>query len=292
MARSIEQIYNGMIQDAAQDPVLGTSLTSTSRTAHWRLLFFIVATAHWALEVLMDFYRADVEKRIASTRPHTRVWYREQALRFQYGHQVVSETDYYDNTGIAEADVLASKIIANAAVTRIIVGGAGALRLKAVAWNAGPDSDWTPLSEEQVAALSSFMNNDVTDAGTPVIVTSTAPDDLKLVIDMYFDPQVISQLGERLDGSDQTPVLNAIKSYLKSLEFNGSLVLSKLEDHLKSLYGFPVAHIRLAASKYAGYNYTDQGSNVGEFSQIRVADAGWMELDLEASVINYIEYQE
>src|SRR5690606_27704953 len=120
----------------------------------------------------------------------------------------------------------ASKIITNAAAVKTIISGAGALRLKAVRTEG---TNLVPLTEDQLIALTAYMSL-IADAGTTVICTSGPADDLKLTIDIYYDPLVLAADGSMLDGTDPSPVQTAIENYLKSIKFNGSLVLTYLEQ--------------------------------------------------------------
>lgn len=280
------------LQVLTPEEISTTQASSTSSVAIWRQWVWIVAFVIFTFEQILDKFRADVEQRIAETRPHTARWYVEKALLFQFGHELVPEKDYYNNSGLSEDEIQDSRIVANAAAVKQIISGAGILRLKTVTW-AG--DEWAALQPAQVEALSSYFNNSlngVADAGTFVLVTTAQADDLLIVVDMYYNPQVIAADGSRLDGTESTPAQDAAVEFLKSIDFNGSLILSNLEDKLKSVAGFPVAHIRQAASKYAGYAYTDTGANVGPIVQIRVADAGWMKLDQVNSVFNFIPFTE
>ncbi len=253
------------------------------------ILFEIVAFCIYTLEVLMDLFRADVERRIAETRPHTKDWYRQKALAFLYGY-TLAESDIYDTTGSTDAQIEAAKIVTNAAAVKTILSGAGALRLKAVTTIA---NEYAPLDNLQKDALSEYMNL-VSDAGTTVIVTTGPGDDLKLTLDLYYDPLVLAADGSRLDGTDPTPVPNAIKAYLKSIQFNGQLVLSFLENELATVSGVRVPVVKNAWSKYATYAYTDvvADQSAGPIDEIRVADAGYMKLDESQLNINYIPYTE
>ena len=76
------------------------NLTSASKVAIWRLWVFIVAFAIWTLEKLFDVYRIEVDGRIAQNEIHNFLWYKKKALEFQYGYNLVAESDRYDNTGL------------------------------------------------------------------------------------------------------------------------------------------------------------------------------------------------
>ncbi|MCH4831219.1 hypothetical protein E5F92_000405 [Flavobacterium columnare] len=60
-----------------------------------------------------------------------------------------------------------------------------------------------------------------------------------------------------MDGSDTEPVQNAIRNYLKSIKFNGSLILDSLTTELKKVQGVEIPVIKEAYSKFGTYSYDD-----------------------------------
>jgi hypothetical protein len=259
-----------------------------SKVSLENIFFSIVAFAVWTLESLWDIFKAENEFEMAKQKVHSRQWYRQKALDFQYGFSVVPGTDQFDNTGKTEEEIESSKIVKQAACVKLISqAGYGILRIKAAKESAG---ELAKLSELEVAALKHYYERYVADAGTQLKVTSNAADDLKLELTVYFDPLVLSTTGQRLDGSLATPVVDAIKSYLKSLEFNGQFVKGDLEEAIRKVEGVDRAtFIRAAASKYGSYGYNTTGiQNVGTIESVRVADAGYMRLDESSLQITYI----
>ena len=87
---------------------------------------------------------------------------------------------------------------------------------------------------------------------------------------------------------------NVLLQKLKSIDFeNGKLILSELEKSIKQVPGVNYPVVQEAYSKYGAYDYTTTGvQNVGVINEIRVADAGYMKLDLDELLINYIPYSE
>jgi hypothetical protein len=303
MPRSINEIQKTILDAKAQAGELATleiltdnekaftSINSTSKAAVWRLWVWIYSFAQFVQEQYWDTFKKEVEKRIAESRIHTPKWYREKALAFMYGIPLVFEKDYYDLSGLTEAQITAAKIVSNAATVRVVQNGYGTLRLKVVRTVNG---EYAPLTPEQVTALSDYFNKNVADAGTVVNVTTGNADMLKLKIDIYYNPLVLAADGSRLDGTADAPVIEQIKNYLKSIDFeNGKLVLTYLADQLQQVPGVILPVIKEAFSKYGDYDYTTPDiQNVGVINEIRIADAGYMKLDEPNLLINYIPYSE
>lgn len=252
------------------------------------ILFDLITYAIWSLEVLFDIFKNEMETEISKNKIHSKDWYRQKALDYQYGFSIIPGTDKFDNTGASDDEISASKIVAQAACIKMISStGYGILRVK-VAKDDG-SGNLAKLSNPEHEAIRYYFLRYATDAGTQLRVTTGDPDDLKLRLDVYYDPLVLSTTGTRLDGSSETPVIDGVNSFLKSLEFNGALVISDLSAYLRTIEGIKLAKIKSASSKYGNYTYTTTDIiNVGLIDEIRVADSGYMQLDLDEFEINYI----
>jgi hypothetical protein len=300
MARSLENIQTELLDAKESVSELNAlevltmnevntlgNVTSTSKVAVWRLWIYVFAFAQWVQEKLWDVFRNEVETRIAETRIHTKEWYRNEALIFQLGY----ELQWNGRRFVYETIDEIAKIIKHAAVQKYIINGYGVLRVKVAK---EVNDERVPLTNEELQAFSAYMNS-VGDAGTVVIPTSAIADDLKLEITISYDPLVLNNAGQRLDGTDDTPVLSAIKTFLRSFEFNGELVLQKLQNHLETIEGVAIPHTTdfLGWSKYALHTYDSIGiQNAGKINEIRQADAGYMKLDEANTIIHYIANNE
>lgn len=264
---------------------------SSSKVGIWRLWVFIFAYAHFILEQYWAIFKAEIETRIAQSRIHTPKWYREKALNFLYGIPLVQDKDYYDISLLTAQQIVDAKIVSNAASVRVVQSGYGTLRMKVVRTVNG---EYAPVLPQHLIALNTYFNSHIADAGTLVTVTTGDADLLKLKLDIYYDPLILGADGSRLDGTDATPVITKISDYLKSIDFeNGSLILTYLTDNLQKVPGIKLPVVREAYSKYGSYDYNTTGvQNVGVINEIRVADAGYMKLDLTELLINYIPYSE
>lgn len=278
MARTVTVIQNEIISQMQGNPVIGPLWTSTSGVGILRAIAFIVATSIWTLETLFDVFKSDVDETIAALKPHSPRWYAEKAKSFQYGYDLVDESDYYDNTGLDETDVANSKIVDYAAVVEAIRG----LRIKVANDNG---TDLVPLTEPQLTAFKAYMQR-VKDGGVKLDCTSTNPDSLKLTIDLYYNPLVLNAAGQRLDGESSEPVQDGSKEYLKNLPFNGVFVLQSLTDALQKVDGVVIADIKDASARYGALPYQS-------FAVKYLPDAGYLRIvDNADLIINFIPYSE
>ena len=269
MARSIQEIQNLILQAKAQEPAL-SELNSTSKVAIWRLWVYIIAVAIWSLEKLFDQHRADIDKRLAELKPHTARWYRSKALAFQYGFDLLPDSDKFNNQGHTEEAIEASKIVKYSAV--IESKNEGRLIVKI----AGEQGDTLqPITDAQKQAFEAYLQ-EIKDAGVRLSVVNYQPDVLHLQMKIVYDPLLLDSNGQSIIHATK-PVEEAIKSYLKRLPFNGELVLAHLIDALQQAEGVKIPHLVLAQSK----NITSSGE-YGAFETIEISKiptAGYFTID-------------
>jgi hypothetical protein len=269
MARTIADIQAAMVADIAANETLSTQLTSTSKVAIWRLWTFIVATAIWSMEKIFDAHKSEVEAIIASKTPHRLVWYRDKARYFQYGYTLPVNSDQY-TTIDANA-----RIIKFAAVTE----ANGILKVKAAKDNAGSLAE---LSAPQIEAFTTYMAR-VKDAGVKLRIISQEADHLKLSIDLYYDPLVLDEDGARLDGTNNTPVQDAITDYLENLPFDGEFTLMALTDALQNTEGVKIPQILSAKSYWGAYAWATISAKYNP-------EAGWLKIYDNDLTITWIAY--
>lgn len=263
MARTIAEIQAEIIAAKEARTELAV-LSSSSRTAIWRLWIYITAVAIWTLENLFGLHKAEVTDIINNMKAHSAKWYANIAKAYQHGQILPPDTDKYDNTGLTEQEIAEKKIVAYAAVVEAERG----LRIK-VAKDNGTDLVALDPDEER-PQFEEYMDR-VKDAGVKLLITSTSADSLKLDIAIYYDPLVLDSEGRRLDGSDNEPVQKAVRNYLRNLPFNGIFVLAYLVDVLQQVPGVVVPHILSASARYGVLPYTS-------FNVEYQPDAGYLRL--------------
>lgn len=258
MARTIQQIQQEILQAKENEPALA-ELNSTSKVAVWRLWVYITAVAIWTLEKLFDQHKMEVHTALSELKPHTARWYRNKALAFQYGFDLLEDSDKFNNTGKSEDEISNSKIIKYAAVTEAQTESR--LIVKIATEQGG---ELQPISQGQKASFDAYLN-EIKDAGVRITTINYLPDILGLQMKIYRDPLVLDENGMSILTGEK-PVEKAIKAYLKKLPFDGELVLAHLVDELQKVEGVKIPHIILAESKWI-----DAGTNgYGQFQPIEV----------------------
>jgi hypothetical protein len=243
MARTISEIQQALLNQVAADSTLSSQLTSTSNVAIWRLWTYVVAFCQWTLEVLFDQHVAEINNIVATQKAHTLQWYVAMAKKFQYGDNLVQDADYYDPVNTT------NQIITYAAATELNNG----LRIK-VAKTVG--SDLAPLITAEKTAFTAYMNL-VKDAGVRLNITSGSPDSLKLTLNIYYNALVLDNMGQRLDGTANTPVQDAIGDYLKTLPFNGLYTNFALLNAIAAVDGVVIPDLVSAQANYGSTLYVN-----------------------------------
>ena len=252
MARTIEQINNEIIKAKESEPALA-GLTSTSKVAIWRLWAYITAFVIWTLEKIFDEHKREVSEALSELKPHTARWYRNKALAFQYGFDLLEDSDKFDNTGYTEDEINNSKIVKYSAVTESETESR--LIVKIATEQSG---ELQPISQGQKASFDAYIN-EIRDAGVRITTINYLPDILKLQMKIYRDPLVLDENGQSILTGEK-PVEKAIKEYFKKLPFNGELVLAHLVDALQQVEGVKIPHIILAESKWIDAGVNDYGN--------------------------------
>ena len=254
MARSIQEIQQSIIDAKNADATLSAELTSESATAIWLLWSYIVAFCQRIIEVFYDSHKGEVVSIIKLQKPHTLSWYEQKAKAFQYGYTLPSDSDVYDTID-ASAQII--KYAAAVEITPFV-------RIK-VAKATGQ------LSDAELAAFKAYIKR-IKDAGVRDKPTSGPKDDLQAAYKIYYDPLVFNELGQRLDGTNDTPVLSAVVAYINAMPFNGLFVANRLIEALRNVDGVVIPEPILFQAKYGLLPYT---AFVTEY----IPDAGYMLLD-------------
>ncbi|GIM49409.1 nucleotidyltransferase [Capnocytophaga stomatis] len=281
MARSIQDIQTEILQAKESEPALN-ELNSTSKTAIWRLLIYIVSVAIWTLEKIFDLHKKEVDERLSQLKPHTARWYRNKALAFQYGFDLKEDSDQFDNKGNSEEAIGNSKIVKYSAV---VEKETGQLIVKIATEQGGK---LQPISQTQQRAFEAYIA-EIKDAGVRVTVTNYLPDRLILNLDVYYDPLVLGADGVHHNNGNK-PVEDAINQYMKELPFNGEMVLAHLIDKLQQVEGVKIPHLLEAKSAWIDPNSGGYGT-AQPISVSVIPESGYFEVSFEnqefKSVINY-----
>lgn len=263
MARSIKEIKNIMGQQYVNDPnirqLYGISGNVTfdqvfSVVSVESILFYIVATIAYTMEVMFDKLKSDVDIKLSQAIVATVPWYHKVATDFQYGDELVFDdaTQTY-KYAFVNPD---KQIIRYAAVTDL---GNGVQILVSKDQSGRP----VPLDSLELAAFKSYMSY-VKIAGVYLSIKSLDADMIQIAVKIQIDPLVLDQSGKLIGGSSY-PVADAINSYLANIVYGGTFNKTKLVDAIQTAAG--VADVELVSVKVksvddasyktvAGNNYT------------------------------------
>lgn len=258
MARTITEIQNTMFTSIATDANL-VSLNSTSRVAIYRLFVFVVASAIWLLEVLFDVHKSQIDTALYEQKSGTARWYRNMALSFQYGFDLLYDSDKFDNAGYTIDQIEASQIVKYCSVKESFESNKLTIKV------AGENGDLlAPLTAPQLESFNEFMQ-EIKYAGVRLNIVNNPADKLVLIMAIYRDVLVIDENGNSiLDGGK--PVETAIKAYMKALPFDGELILNDLIANLRTVPGVDNAHIFNATSSH----WNSVGLGFSDFAPINV----------------------
>ncbi len=206
------------------------------------ILFYCFAFAVWTLEVLFDKHRAEVEQRIEQLEPHTLRWYVNKAKAFMYGRQLVQDADYYDTSKMSDTDIEAAQVVKYAVASESNT----VVYLKVAA--RGKDGQPAKLNASQFASLTSYMNT-VKDAGVAIRLVNEEADKIQISMVVYYDPTAMDSSGADKDG--KLPVLDAVKTVITNLPFNGVFRKSDLLAAVVAVPGVEVADIEQVKVKTA-----------------------------------------
>lgn len=240
------------------------------------ILFYAVAVGVWVSVVLFDQHKTDMETILSQQLVHRTSWYAYKAKLFQFGFELNGDTENYNNSGATEAQITASRVVKYSAA--ITASDKSILFLKIATDNNGKRQ---PLPENQLTAFTKYINR-VADAGVRIRIINDQADDIRLKLDIYYNPLVLDNSGVRLDGTSDTPVQDVIRAYLNNLPFNGTYINMRLVDEIQNIDGVEIVELKSAASRYGVY------SEFTEINAREIAHSGYYEVLDENLIINFI----
>ena len=244
--RTIADIKKEMTDSFVADPVIaekyelqpGLSFEEQfSKVSLESLIFYIVAVCIWSLENILNISITQQNAHILATKIHSLTWYSDYAKKFQVGDTLPwGEVEY-------DLDNPDNRIVKFAACSKT----PGGLMVKIAGLNSS--NELQPIAPVDFDAFKEYMFR-ISAAGDYLFFTNEEADELKLSIDIYYDPLVLNSQGQRLDGSNDQPVKEAIEAYIKGIDFDGKLIPTFLIDALQLIEGVNIPVIQEAYYRY------------------------------------------
>ena len=308
MARTINEIKESMLNAYAEDDIIrekygmvGEDKPEFPKVSIENILFYVIAAMLWTVEVLFDRHKKEVTDYIDQMKPHGLRWYVSKAKMFRLGKSLASSTDKLidgtdrypdrDEQGkiLSDKEIEELQIVKFAAATE----SEGVIFLK-VATTAGQGAeenaeteggeeenkssiqspDKSKLNNVQLVAFTEYIN-EVKDAGVKVKIISAHPDTLKINLDIYVNPMVITTEGKSISHGGE-PVVEAIKNYISNLPFNGEYRNVDLVDALQAVDGVVIPELKAVwtsdgnvtdvpvdakSTPYSGYYVLDESNS-------------------------------
>jgi hypothetical protein len=231
------------------------ALNSGSKVAIWRLYCYLIAVAHYTHELLWDFFKAEIQTIVANAPTGTLPWYRLRILEFQFGDSLDFINEKYQYPTIDP-----TKKVVKLCAVEDRPDGVVIIKVADLDGSLLP----TPFTAPQKASLEGYISK-IRFAGTKFLVVSTAPDLLKLIGTIYYDPiHDLTQVTLNVEA--------AITTYLNNLPFNGVFKITSLIDAVQAVTGVVDFTIGTIQGKYGAVPYVT-------INRTYTAQAGYLKID-------------
>lgn len=232
-------------------------------------LFDVFAFSIFLFEKLFDNQKTQIDTAILEQKSGTPRWYRKMALAFQYGFDLIYDSDHFENTGYTVEQIEASKIIKYCSVKESLESNKLTIKV------AGDDGDFlVPLTAPQLESFSEYMQ-EIKYAGVGLNILNSPADRLILTMEIYRDVLVIDETGTSIKNGGK-PIETAIKAYMKTLPFDGELVLNDLIANLRTVDG--VNNVNIIAATASHYDAVIGFSDFAVINVRTVPRSGYFEV--------------
>lgn len=269
MNKTLSEIIEQIIGYKNSNPILNTKLTSPSKVSVWRQIFEVIAFSIWNFQEACRLHLQEIEEKIKEQKVPNARWYRNEALRFQYGFDLDPNSytgeflPYYDNGGVqviaTEQEIEASKIIKYASVTRNLTTNGVRISMKI----AGEDVEGV-IGDPEALAFKTYIQ-EIQAAGDHITIVNYLPDRLFINMKICYDPLVLTANGMHIINGSY-PVQDAILKFLKNLPFNGELSVQKLEAAILNVPGVTDLQNLQVLTKWI-----EPGVGYGQFQPITIS---------------------
>lgn len=164
------------IKDSIISQLTGLEL-SESATAIWLVMVDAMVSAIYIFEKIIDVFKADIEDKISKKRMGSLPWYIDRTKEFQLGDDIV----FFDDGSIGYELIDENKQII-AFATAIEANDIVNVKVAKL-----DNQELAPLSSEEKLQVGRYLEK-IMVAGTKLEVASLAPDSIKVVADIYYDP--------------------------------------------------------------------------------------------------------
>ena len=241
---TMQEVYGTSGKDVFEDTFSAVSVEN--------ILFSVVATCVYVLEVLFDRHKAETDRIVANNIVATIPWYHAQALKYQHGDALMLDETTL-RWGYAVTDTT-KRVIKYAAVrdrgtyVDILVSGEN---------NGRPEV----LSDDVRMAFETYMNK-IKLAGVVLKVRSLPADKIQVYANITVDPLVMNREGKLISEPQTSPVNDAVNAYIRAIVYGGKFNKTRLVDAIQTAKGVvDVDLLRVEYSTDNGVTYNTLDTN-------------------------------
>lgn len=218
MARTINEIQNGIIETVQSETELSLS---TSKAAEWRLWAYVVAVVIYSFEIILDAFKSEIDTLTNKITPGTVRWYAEMCYRFQNGHELLFDESsamlYYP---VADEKARIIKVVAiREADNKLVIKAAKKDNTGKI----------IPLDVEEKYNFTSYIDA-IKFAGVDTSVISTSEDKLRYNLEVYFEPSIPNTLVRE-------NIFTALDAFKSSLGFDSMIYKQRFIDAVMEAQG-------------------------------------------------------
>jgi hypothetical protein len=280
----IEEYRNKMLAEKNANQLLDVfndNSASTSKVSIWRNFIYIVAFLANNLKELFELFKVEVQTLLDNQIITNLEYYRNLLFEYRDGHTFNRESLIYEGD-YTDEQIETSKIIKRVAVQAVRVENVNTLYVKlATEDNTGK---LVKLNQETLERIEDYIF--VNSNAVQIVYFSEDADKLRLEINVYVDASILSLEGARIDGTENTPVPDAINAFLedKNFKFDGELILAKLVNAIQEVEGVENEAVRVVKAE-ASFKVIEE---FVQFKERYTAQSGYYELTEENLKINYL----
>lgn len=232
-----QEYYNLLVNIASEDPVLSilTQENVVSKSSRWTQMLYTSSYLAAKMEELNLSHLSEIEYLIQTQKRLELDYYRKVAFNYRDGHDFNTETLEYAE-GYTEEQIEQARIVKRSAAIPVSLNGRLVIDIKLATEDL--QGNLTAIEQEPLERIKNhlFINGDT---GVNIRVSSNRADELKMELNVYINPQILTLNGDRVDGIENQVVPNAINQFFKdeNFKFDGELVLSLLADRIQSVQG-------------------------------------------------------
>lgn len=276
----IQEYLNKMLAEKNANTNL-ENLTTASQVSVWRNFLYIVAFVANNLKELFELHKVEVQNLLDNQIITNLQYYRNLLFNYRDGHTFDREDLAYTGD-YTDEQIASSKIVKRVAVQSVRVENVNTLYVKlATEDNAGK---LIKLGQEALDRIEDYMF--VNSNAVQIVYFSEDADKLRLEINVYIDPSIIGEDGARIDGTENTPIPDAINDFLedKNFKFDGEIILAQLINAIQEVEGVENEAVRIVKAEASFKTEIE----FIEFNERYTAQSGYYELLEENLQINYL----